>query len=123
MARRLTAKLRTTARRAIDLQERRANPDGTFDQAGRWYPSVRCDCCAEIRSPSRQWPYSLMVHCRTARHVAASTGYDLETLRWAMKRIREEGAARSGPAIAPDPAHLAHNAWTDRNPNPAPTSA
>jgi hypothetical protein len=47
------------------------HPKGKFDSAGRWYPSnseVR-DCCERIRSPSRRWPYSLMLHCRTAKHV------------------------------------------------------
>jgi hypothetical protein len=53
-------------------QDRREHPDGEFDKAGRWYPSdlERCECCNSIRYPSRSWPYSLLVHCRSKRHVA-----------------------------------------------------
>ena len=36
---RLTQKLRTAARRYLDLRDRRADPDGTFDTGGRWYPA------------------------------------------------------------------------------------
>lgn len=50
---------------------RTEHPDGTFDKAGRWYPSEeeRCECCASVRSPSRRFPYSYMTHCRTKKHV------------------------------------------------------
>lgn len=50
---------------------RLAHPDGRFDRAGRWYPaeSEWRACCARIRPPSRRWPYSLLLHCRTRRHV------------------------------------------------------
>lgn len=53
-------------------QERRQHPRGSFDKAGRWYPaeSEACSCCAGLRSPSQRWPYSLMLHCRTRKHVA-----------------------------------------------------
>ena len=113
--RRLTSKLRRAADEAIALQSRRQNPVGSFDDAGRWYPASECECCSDIRRPSRQWPYTLLVHCRTTRHVAAAAGYDASTLKWAISRIRSEGIAPSGPVIAPDPAHLSHGSWTDRN--------
>jgi len=52
-------------------QDRSEHPEGTFDDAGRWYPDddERCECCDYIRSPSRAYPYSLMVHCRTKKHI------------------------------------------------------
>jgi hypothetical protein len=52
-------------------RDRLTNPSGRFDHAGRWYPSVaeRCACCASVRSPSHAYPYSLMTHCRTLKHV------------------------------------------------------
>lgn len=53
-------------------QSRKRQPQGYFDNAGRWYPDKdeRQECCRLIRAPSKQYPYSLMLHCRTARHVA-----------------------------------------------------
>jgi len=58
-----------------EIYKRRKNrdehPDGTFDNKGRWYPSdaEKCECCKRIRPPSRRWPYSLMTHCRTKKHI------------------------------------------------------
>lgn len=51
---------------------RMVHPNGKFDRGGRWYPDPEetCDCCHGIRSPSGRWPYSLMVHCRTIKHVS-----------------------------------------------------
>jgi hypothetical protein len=52
-------------------QSRETHPDGSFDSAGRWYPSddEECPCCMDIRSPSRAYPFSLMRHCRTRKHI------------------------------------------------------
>ena len=56
-----------------DRKCRSSHPDGEFDKAGRFYPSEQetCDCCAGIRSPSRAYPYSYMVHCRSKLHVTS----------------------------------------------------
>lgn len=54
---------------ALGLKNRRINPDGTFDKAGRFYLQTSCPHCAGIRSPSRAFPYSSMVHGRTLKHV------------------------------------------------------
>ncbi len=69
---------------------RRRNPDGQFDSCWRWYPSdqERRPCCDGIRRPSRRWPYSLMLHCRTARHVAELFGVDPRALRAALRDAR-----------------------------------
>lgn len=66
-------------------QSRRAHPSGKFDNAKRWYPSEdeECDCCGHIRSPSRSYPFSLMVHCRTKTHIkklVETYGIDSEDL-------------------------------------------
>lgn len=55
-----------------DRKDRITNPDGKFDNGGRWYPSdeEKCKCCQSIRNPSARWPYSLIKHCRTITHVA-----------------------------------------------------
>lgn len=57
-------------------KRRETNPDGSFDKGGRWRPSVDewRPCCECIRAPTRRFPYSLMVHCRTRYHVAALYG-------------------------------------------------
>lgn len=52
-------------------RDRIEHPDGRTDNGGRWYPSdeERCECCAYVRSPSRAYPWSYMLHCRTRVHV------------------------------------------------------
>jgi len=67
----------------ISRQERRSNPQGSFGNHKRWHPSVQetCECCESVRSPSRAFPYSLMLHCRTAKHVANLYGVDEKELR------------------------------------------
>jgi len=57
----------------IARRDRLTNPAGKFDNAGRWYPTAAEDCgvSATLRSPSRAYPYSYMVGCRTRKHVAA----------------------------------------------------
>lgn len=54
-------------------KERLIHPVGQFDKQGRWYPSADEDCgvSATVRTPSRAWPYSYMVACRTRKHAAA----------------------------------------------------
>lgn len=45
-------------------------PDGARDGAKRWHPAIweRCECCEQVRQPSRIWPNSLYKHCFTLRH-------------------------------------------------------
>jgi|GEM_PF-4337224 len=52
-------------------KKRKSHPDGIFEKGNRWFPSddEKCDCCKEIRWPSWNYPFSLMVHCRTKKHV------------------------------------------------------
>lgn len=70
-------------------QSRECHPSGKFDSAGRWYPDKeeKCWCCDEIRIPTRAYPYSLLVHCRTIKHIAEL--YDVSTvdLRKACKNL------------------------------------
>jgi hypothetical protein len=92
---RMTQKLRTAATRYLDLQSRKTHPRGVFDKAGRWMPHKEQECCKSIRTPSRAWPWSLMLHCRTMAHVAQDTGYALSTLRAAVRRVEDEIANAS----------------------------
>lgn len=68
-------------------QARQAHPAGSFDRAGRWHPdeTETCDCCASVRSPSRRFPYSLMQHCRTIKHIAQLAGVSESDLRAAIR--------------------------------------
>lgn len=93
---RLTKKLRTAAAHYMRLSTRLAHPAGEFDSAGRWYPTPaeEGDCCAQIRRPSRAYPYALLTHCRSIQHVAAAHGYTPQQLRWAIKRLKTEEAYR-----------------------------
>ena len=65
--------LRRVVQEYIYRRHRHYEPVGRYDNAGRWYPTEgeALDCCRHIRSPSRAYPYSLLAHCRTAKHVAA----------------------------------------------------
>ena len=56
-------------------RDRRAHPAGSSDPY-RWYPSddESQDCCGCIREPSRAYPWSLMTHCRTVKHIAHLAG-------------------------------------------------
>ena len=87
---RLTQKLRNAATLYIDLNSRKIHPRGLSDSVGRWMPSQELKCCKSIRTPSRSWPWSLLLHCRTLVHVAKDTGYELEILRAAVRRVEEE---------------------------------
>jgi len=83
------------AREYLARRDRRKHPAGRFDNGGRWYPdeSEARACCATIRAPSRRWPYSLMLHCRTAKHVAALYGVETSDVRRAAKRLDREAVA------------------------------
>lgn len=71
----------------IARQQRREHPAGKFDNAGRWQPSAaeRCDCCDRVRTPSRAYKYSLMVHCRTMAHIANLYGVSVQDVRKAVR--------------------------------------
>jgi hypothetical protein len=74
--------LQLAAQTYVDRRTRRRHPAGRFDTAGRWYPNgaEQTSECAAIRPPSRAYPYSLMLHCRTAAHVAALYGVERAAL-------------------------------------------
>lgn len=95
----MTTQLELAANEYISRRDRKTNPDGKFDKQGRFYPSdtETCDCCRSVRSPSKRFPYSYMVHCRTITHIACLFGVDLKELRKEVKRIDPPSApAREG---------------------------
>jgi len=79
--------IQLAAREYNDLQARRTHPAGTFDNKSRFTLETRCACCAGIRTPSAAFPYSEMVHGRTAMHVAAVHGVDAKDVRRAAKAL------------------------------------
>lgn len=56
----------------INKQNRRTNPWGEFDKAGRFYldDAEEQKCCFSVSSPTKRFPYSLMKHARSAEHIA-----------------------------------------------------
>jgi len=73
------------------------HPDGHKDKAGRWYPYSCEDPNGQIsinyRSPSRAWPYSYMLACRTAVHCAdLSKGADVTLVRRVKRLIDKQEA-------------------------------
>lgn len=65
----------------LNLRDRATNPDGTFDRKGRFYLAQPLACCTSIRRPSAAYPYSEMVHGRTAEHVAHLTGVSAREIK------------------------------------------
>jgi hypothetical protein len=80
-----------------ERQDRTAHPAGRKDRSGRWYPAddEYRPCCAQVRSPSRAYPWSLMTHCRSIPHVAALCGVPAAALR-AYAQSFQPPAAREG---------------------------
>jgi hypothetical protein len=83
----LADRLQAAAAEYVALRDRKANPAGKFDRSGRFWPAPAetCSCCIGIRAPSKAWPYSLLLHCRTAGHVAARHGLDALAVRRAAR--------------------------------------
>ena len=88
----IQSKLNKAAKEYLDRKERSSHPDGYFDNAKRWYPSNEegCECCLEIRSPSRAFPMSLNQHCRSVDHIANLFNVDVKELRKEAKRLISE---------------------------------
>jgi hypothetical protein len=66
------SEIEIAAAQFIRRQNRTEHPAGKFDKAGRFELAneERRTCCAGIRTPSRAYPYSEMIHGRSAQHVA-----------------------------------------------------
>ena len=54
----------------LNRKHRKTHPSGEFDSAGRWYPDASENLNTDAyRTPSRSYPYSYMLACRTLNHV------------------------------------------------------
>jgi hypothetical protein len=76
----------------LERQSQEDSPLGEYDHSGRWYPYLgeRRECCRAIRSPSKAFPYSLLKHCMTLRHVAHLYYVDEGKLRRALNQYRKQ---------------------------------
>lgn len=80
--------------RAYNAFKQRMMPlPGKFDNVGRWYPSENWEasCCNTVRYPSRRWPYSLLKHCITKKHIEIVLNENPDS-----KGIIEEAANHAG---------------------------
>jgi len=91
-----TTNTKNAAEEYLDRRERSSHPDGYFDKAGRWYQSddEECECCSEIRRPSRAFPLSLNQHCRSVEHLADLFNVDVKELRKEAKHLKAEQEER-----------------------------
>ena len=97
-------KIEFAAREYVARKRRQEHPIGSLDSGGRWYPSAdeKCWFCAAIRAPSKNWPHSLMLQCRTIDHVAFKYGLDPLDIRRVVRAIPPHPAllcARALPAL------------------------
>lgn len=67
-----------------DRKDRRTNPPGSFDKAGRFLADERTEAVQRCRWPSRAYPYPEMYAARTAAHCAEVFGAEDVVL---VKRI------------------------------------
>lgn len=69
-------------------QARLEHPDGRFDRGGRFYLAEACGRECSIRTPSRRYPYSQMLHGRTLEHCARVLGADVRESRRLLRAAR-----------------------------------
>lgn len=91
-----TALLDDAAEEYIARRKRMKHPEGKFDNAHRFWPDDDewCECCDEVRSPSRAFPNSLNSHCRSMNHIANLFNVDLKSLRVVIKFKNVEGCIK-----------------------------
>ena len=72
----------------IKRSHRIKHPLGSFNKQGRWYPyeSEKRSCCNAVHPPSTKYPYNLMSHCRTKKHIAELYTVDMKELGKAIKK-------------------------------------
>lgn len=77
------------ARCFLRRQDRTEHPEGKLD-GPRWNPigNERQACCSHVREPSRAWPWSLMTHCRTLKHICIRYGVDEKEVRKVLKTVK-----------------------------------
>lgn len=77
-------------------QARIDHPEGGTDNGGRWYPEGRDDIGMAVRSPSRSYPWSYMLHCRSLDHCECLTGADHDDVLTIRRGLLAQGQERNG---------------------------
>ena len=96
----LTGNAVPAARQWLARNKGPSRPAGRWDGASRYYPSddERRECCDDIRSPSRAYPYSLWSHVHSAVHVAALFEANPTEVRRAAKLLTRLAELDTPPA-------------------------
>lgn len=84
-------------------QARREHPEGGFDNAKRWYPSGRDEDVIDAgRSPSRAYPNSYNLACRSLAHCERYEDADHQVVLLLKRELKKAdlGATSNGAAEA-----------------------
>jgi hypothetical protein len=78
-------------------QRKTSRPTGSWDRAGRYYPSAEESraCCVGIRTPSRNWPHSLWAHVHSIEHVAHLYRVERKDVMRALRMLDRRDALKS----------------------------
>jgi len=84
-----------------ELQDRKRHPETNRDNGNRYFLKKRYACCEGIRTPSRSFPFSELVHGRTALHVAHASGVPerVAQVRAYRNLMKKHPLLRTSPAI------------------------
>lgn len=90
---------------AHELRRRRgreSRPDGSWDRAGRYFPSTEEHraCCVGIRTPSRAWPHSLWSHVHSIEHVANLYRVERKDVMRALRMLNRRDALKNSASSA-----------------------
>lgn len=73
-------------------QARLEHPEGKFDKGGRWYPEGRDEeVMGAVRSPSRSFPHSYNLACRSLAHCERYEGADHQVVLMLKRELNKAG--------------------------------
>jgi hypothetical protein len=101
----LTAKQFNQAIAALARYERRQarieHPQGDFDNAKRFYPTgPDADALGSVRSPSRGWPNSYNLACRSLPHCERLEGADHAVVLMMKRELKKANLYATSPGAA-----------------------
>lgn len=84
----------------IRLRNRKSKPEGQFD--GRFFriaSHAQCGRCDSISEPTKAFPFSEMLHARSAVHVAQNRGASAAELRFIARLIDSDASLSQAGAL------------------------
>lgn len=79
-------------RRYERRQARLEHPEGQFDKGGRWYPEgMDKEVMGAVRSPSRSYPHSYNLACRSLAHCERYEGADHQVVLILKRELKKAG--------------------------------